>query len=154
MFVKLENGQVKCYPYTLEMFKQEHRSTSFPSSMSDELLASYDVFRVVELEKPEFNSLTQECVLDSAPHLENGQWVISFKVQNKPESEASSNVRAQRNRLLSSSDWVVISAVENNEPIPQDWLLYRKALKDLPASTGFPYDVAFPLSPDALAGKG
>lgn len=153
MFVKLEKGQIKYYPYTLEMFKQEHRSTSFPSSMSDELLAGYNVFRVLESEKPEFNSLTQECVPNAAPHLENGQWVIGFKVENKPESEAASNVRAQRNHLLSISDWVVISATENSEPIPQDWVLYRKALRDLPASTGFPYDVAFPLSPDAFAGK-
>ena len=147
MFVQLEDGQVKSYPYTLAMFKQENKATSFPSSVSDELLAGYDVFRVVELEKPEFNSLTQNCILDATPRLEGGQWVVGHTIEDKPLAEAEHAVRAQRSSLLQGSDWVVIMHTEKGTNIPAEWELYRQALRDIPDQQGFPYQVVWPVAP-------
>lgn len=41
-------------------------------------------------------------------------------------------LRTERNARLAASDWVVLRNLETNEPIPQEWLDYRQALRDLP----------------------
>lgn len=41
-------------------------------------------------------------------------------------------VRAERNRRLAETDWIVIRASERGEPVPAAWAAYRQALRDLP----------------------
>lgn len=48
------------------------------------------------------------------------------------EVEAAELIRAERNARLAASDWIVLRNLETNEPIPQEWLDYRQALRDLP----------------------
>lgn len=62
-------------------------------------------------------------------------------------------VRAQRDRLLADTDWVVTKEVEKNSrdglgiQIPQVWLDYRQALRDIPQQPGFPDNVTWPTAP-------
>lgn len=56
-------------------------------------------------------------------------------------------VRGIRNQSLSSSDWVVIKSVENNEPVPTNWSAYRQNLRDVTSQEGFPYSVVWPIKP-------
>lgn len=62
-------------------------------------------------------------------------------------------VRAQRDRLLAETDWVVTKAVEQNAQdglgvqIPVVWLNYRQALRDIPQQPGFPDNVTWPTAP-------
>lgn len=147
MFVKVENNQIKSYPYTLAMFKQENKAISFPSELSDSLLAEYGLFRVTELEKPEFNSLVQNCYTSDTPYIENGQWVVGHIVENKPLIEAEQNVRTQRNELLKNSDWIITMCTEKNTAIPVEWQQYRQALRDITAQEGFPYNITWPTKP-------
>ena len=42
-------------------------------------------------------------------------------------------IRAERNRLLAETDWVVIKARENGGQVPAAWKTYRVALRDIPA---------------------
>ena len=48
-------------------------------------------------------------------------------------AEEWKQIRAQRNRLLAETDWVVIKARENGGQVPAAWKTYRVALRDLPA---------------------
>ena len=48
-------------------------------------------------------------------------------------SQVWKRIRAERNRLLSESDWVVIKARENGGQVPTAWKTYRVALRDIPA---------------------
>lgn len=41
----------------------------------------------------------------------------------------------ERNARLDKCDWVVLRSLETGEPVPQEWLTYRQALRDLPEST-------------------
>lgn len=56
-------------------------------------------------------------------------------------------LRAERNRLLSQSDWTQIP----DAPLPagarKAWASYRQALRDLPARTEDPAGAAWPLPP-------
>lgn len=55
-------------------------------------------------------------------------------------------VRRQRDSLLAASDWVPLRAMERGEPMPQAWVDYRQALRDLTNSAD-PFQVVFPTPP-------
>jgi hypothetical protein len=59
----------------------------------------------------------------------------------------SATVRQNRNQLLSESDVVVLRAYEANTPVPQAWVEYRQALRDMTLSQGFPQNFSFPVKP-------
>jgi hypothetical protein len=40
-------------------------------------------------------------------------------------------VQARRNALLSATDWVTARAYEKGEPVPQNYAVYRQALRDI-----------------------
>ena len=43
-------------------------------------------------------------------------------------------VRRVRNAKLKECDWVVLRAVSRNEPVPQEWVDYMQALRDITSS--------------------
>ena len=55
----------------------------------------------------------------------------------------SEEIRNQRNRLLSDTDWMALS---DNTMTPE-WASYRQALRDITDQTGFPYSVVWPTKP-------
>jgi hypothetical protein len=65
---------------------------------------------------------------------------------------ASDNVRSQRNKMLAETDWVITKAVEQNAQdglgiqVPQVWLDYRQALRDITDQDTFP-NVIWPSRP-------
>ena len=62
------------------------------------------------------------------------------KLAEKREAE----IRAQRNTLLTASDWTQVA----DAPVDQAaWATYRQALRDVPQQPGFPHDVVWPTSP-------
>jgi hypothetical protein len=59
-------------------------------------------------------------------------------------AERSQEVRAQRDHLLSASDWTQVL----DAPVDrQAWAAYRQALRDIPQQPGFPLDVQWPEQP-------
>jgi hypothetical protein len=77
---------------------------------------------------------------------------VSFVPREQP-IQLSEEIRAQRDKLLADSDWVVTKAVEQNAQdglgiqVPQVWLAYRQALRDIPQQAGFPDNVTWPTKP-------
>ena len=71
------------------------------------------------------------------------------EINEKPEM-----ARAKRDRLLAECDWVTVKAIEQNAQdslgiqIPQVWLDYRQALRDVPAQAGFPHTITWPTKPE------
>ena len=58
------------------------------------------------------------------------------------------DIRTQRNRLLTESDWVVVKAKEEhiNASIPSDWVDYRTELRDITKQSD-PDDITWPTKP-------
>jgi hypothetical protein len=53
-------------------------------------------------------------------------------------------VRTERNKLLSESDWTQLS----DAPVDKAaWATYRQALRDVPNQTGFPSEITWPDAP-------
>ena len=155
LLVKTANGQVEQFPYTLGDLRRDNPQTSFPKKIGDAILASYGIFHVMPDAQPEHDPLVQTVVRDDQPHRETsvdeetgetyktGRWVIGFTVVNKPQDQAETAVRNQRNRLLSDTDWMALS---DNTMTPE-WASYRQALRDITEQTGFPYSVVWPTKP-------
>jgi len=57
---------------------------------------------------------------------------IKIKTQQDRLREAWAALRAERDRRLAETDWVVARAYERGEPVPEAWAAYRQALRDLP----------------------
>jgi len=75
-----------------------------------------------------------------------------FTVEAIPDAEKASQVRAERDRLLAECDWVTLKAVDASNDglgiqLPQVWMTYRQALRDITAQAGFPWAVTRPEKP-------
>ena len=58
------------------------------------------------------------------------------------------DIRTERNKLLTESDWVVVKAKEThaNASIPSDWVDYRTELRDITKQSD-PDDITWPTKP-------
>lgn len=59
-------------------------------------------------------------------------------------AEQAASVRAQRNSLLSQSDWTQVADAPVDKAV---WATYRQELRDVTAQTGFPFEVIWPVAP-------
>lgn len=60
--------------------------------------------------------------------------------------ELAAAVRAERDRLLSESDWTQLPDVP--AATRSVWATYRQALRDIPQQAGFPANVVWPSKPE------
>lgn len=73
MHIKLNNGVVNKYPYSLAQLKQDNQQTSFPKETTNELLASFGIYHVQPTDKPLFNKFTHTVVEDTPVNVD-GTW--------------------------------------------------------------------------------
>jgi len=66
-------------------------------------------------------------------------------LDNEPPEEEKD--RAERDKLLEVTDWIVIKYADIGEPIPHEWSDYRQALRDITEQDGFPGNVDWPEEP-------
>lgn len=62
--------------------------------------------------------------------------------QADPVAASATQVRARRDKLLSASDSMALA-----DRITDEWRTYRQALRDVPAQSGFPTNVTWPVEP-------
>ena len=63
---------------------------------------------------------------ESARDTEEAAWA------DAAPARALANLRVKRNRLLTESDWEIVSVLEKGNDISTDMKNYRQALRDLP----------------------
>jgi hypothetical protein len=151
MYVKIENGVVAQYPYTLAQMLADNPSTSFPSTITTELHESFGVFGVDYLGAPEFDPLTHRIEHSAVPSLVDGRWVLTNTVVAKTQEQIASaaagqsaQVRSERNKKLSATDWTQVA----DAPVDKAaWAAYRQALRDITTQAGFPWTIDWPVAP-------
>lgn len=151
MFVKIKDGAIAQYPFSLQQLRLENPNVSFSKNPSDESLAAYGVYRVGYQAAPEYNRLTERLVHSDQPSLIDGEWVLTKTVVSLTDEQIEFNrnlkaadVRNQRNELLAKTDWTQIS----DAPVDKTaWASYRQALRDISAQEGFPYSISWPEKP-------
>lgn len=142
MYVKVVSGSVDTFPYTLDQLKSDNPDVSFPASIPDATLADFDVYPVTKVDPPE-HDMNVVSVTMANPTLVNGSWTMAWTQSNRPEAEAALNVRVERDRLLTETDYLALS----DRTMSDDMRVYRQALRDVPTQAGFPQNVTWPEKP-------
>lgn len=153
MYVLAPNQTVETYPYSIGALRRDNLNTSFPRNPSEELLASWNVFPVVEVAAPSYDLATENCNQVN-PTFQDGQWMMTWAVTTASSDEIaerltakSAEIRKQRNQLLSESDWTHMSDSPLSESDKTAWAAYRQSLRDLPSAAGFPFTMSWPEKP-------
>jgi hypothetical protein len=99
------------------------------------------VWQTEDVEKP-----TEAELLDLWENTYRAQW------QRSGLTSPWTRLRAKRDRLIAETDWVVSRAVDASNDglgiqLPQVWVDYRQALRDLPANTTDPANPVWPTKP-------
>lgn len=58
---------------------------------------------------------------------------VTAKVTELETAEPHRLLREERDRRLTACDWVVAKHTEHGKMVPEDWKIYRQALRDLPS---------------------
>ena len=76
------------------------------------------------------------------------------KIEEVIAAEPMRLLRMERNELLAATDWVSARSVDSGTPVSQEWIAYRQALRDLPATAepklenGQITNVTWPVKPE------
>ena len=149
-----------------------HSNTSLPRVWDANVCSALGIDPVFITPKPEVTGYTQ-AIRNGVTQDANGNWVQAWSVvdmfadttedgvtttkaeheaayQADLDAKAAAAVRTQRDKLLAESDWVTVKAVDQNAAdnlgiqVPQVWLDYRQALRDITTQDGFPHNVIWP----------
>lgn len=148
MYINIDTNQ---YPLSESQIRATHPNTSFPQPFTP----PDGYIWVFPLPAPTYDPISQ-FVRETAPELTSkGHWEQRWEIvkldpettQLNHESKiatASENVRLQRNRLLSESDWTQLPDAPVDIAL---WATYRQQLRDITAQSGFPLEVTWPQPP-------
>jgi len=126
-------------------FKKIHSNILFGGGISEEVVRSFGYSFILNDPKPTYEELSHD-VKASLVEEREGRWYQTWKVVQR--DDADSRVRAERNKLLADTDWVVVMHTEKGTNIPAKWEIYRQDLRDITTQTDFPYDVSWPTKPE------
>jgi hypothetical protein len=73
--------------------------------------------------------------------------VVEARLKELVDAQPLKELRQERDRRLQAVDWVAVKAFTTSTPVPQEWLDYMQALRDLPATTEDPKDPVWPTAP-------
>lgn len=85
MYIKLKNGNIEKYPYSVNQLKKDNKDTSFPEFMSDERLADWEVYPVIPTPSPDADYTKN--VIEETPNFIDGKWYQDWTVEDKPVEE-------------------------------------------------------------------
>ena len=150
MYIKLTNGTPT--KYTIGRLRRDNPNTSFPKTISEARLASYDVYPAVVADLPSYTERTQTVTQNATPTQVDGVWTYGWTVSDKSSSEVTEydsaiaeRVRTKRDRLLAETDWTGLSDVA----MSAEMTTYRQALRDITSHANFPNleDADWPTKP-------
>jgi len=77
---------------------------------------------------------------------------IQAEIANITAERPWNQLRKERDKLLKETDWVTLKAIDASIDglgiqLPQVWMDYRQALRDLPANTTDPANPVWPVKP-------
>lgn len=141
MYVKITNGSVDTYPYSVGELRRDNPNVSFPKQIPDTLLAEYGVYPVTETDQPSYTPRTQNIAQETTPTLVSDAWTVGWTVTDKTAEETTeydNTVAVQnrdlRNRLLADTDWTGLSDVT----MSAEMTTYRQALRDITTHANWP----------------
>jgi hypothetical protein len=141
MHVKITNGNVDTYPYSVGQLRRDNPNTSFPKQVPDAILAGYGVYPVTFAAQPDIDERTQKTEQETQPTLIGDNWTIGWTTSSKTAEEiqeyddgvASLN-RAERDAKLAETDWWASTDLT----MSAEQTTYRQALRDITTHANWP----------------
>jgi hypothetical protein len=126
MYIKLKNGAIDKYPYSLNELIRDNPNTSFPAEISEECASEFDVYPVTQVEYPQVDHTKN--VIETA-ELVGEKWTQKFSVVDATPEEIAFrvnelNAMAQNNRASAyrnESDPLFFKW-QRGEATQQEWL--------------------------------
>lgn len=122
-YVKVLDNQAVEYPYSYEDLRRDNPNVSFSVMVTNDMLASYDVYPVTVLEVPEYDPSTQKIVQESLPNKIDGAWILGWSVSEKNEDEIHAEQAAgkalrilQLKQFLRDTDYVALTDYDKSKP--------------------------------------
>lgn len=147
MYIKLTNGVPE--KYTIGQLRRDNPQVSFPKIIPDAILADYDVYPLVQVDRPQVDHTKN--VLESTPVQIDDAWNQAWDITDAtPEqvaertNERARSVRQERNQFLSNCDWTQLPDAPVNSAA---WATYRQSLRDISSQPGFPWEITWPVEP-------
>ena len=149
-----------------------HPNTSLPRVWTADICEFLGIDPVLEAPAPEASGEYKAVNRNGVTQDANGNWVQAYVERDmfadyvdeegatvtkasqeeaytaRKNEEAATAVRAERDKLIASCDWMAIKAFEAGTTVSAEWATYRQALRDVSAQAGFPLDVTYPTKPE------
>lgn len=141
--------------YTLFELQQKFSNTSFPTEWDQTTFEYANVDPVTEVPMP--GATAQSTFEYDGVQLLNGVWTEVWKeIPVQPEEITPAdievkwnNIREQRNRLLSQTDYTQMSDTPIAPESRTAFVIYRQALRDV-TSQSDPYSISWPAIPEYI----
>lgn len=146
MYAKIIDGALVKYPYSIEEMRIENPEVTIDDEPTYEQLMACSAYPAKRGLPPTRSSRTH-AFTTSFTENGDGSVTIIFVSHELDRRVAELNMRDARNSALTRCDWVMTRAFEEGTPVPENYITYRKALRDLPNQEGFPYDYVWPEEP-------
>jgi hypothetical protein len=139
MYVKITNGSPEIY--TIGQLRRDNPNTSFPRAISEETLASYNVFPLSPTDQPTYDHTKN--VVEGTPQEVGGAWTQVWSVSDASSEEIAARVEGQsvlsrerRDRLIAETDWWALS---DTPDMTAEQTAYRQALRDISSHANWPH---------------
>jgi len=158
MYRVKSTGEIKSQGEVRSMYP----NTSFPSQWTPALVEELGLDPVFESPTPT-TTRYQTAFKDGVEQDAQGRWLWKWSIgpiftdneegtaaeqeaayKARIDAEAAKAVRATRDGKLAECDWTQLSDSQVDKAV---WATYRQELRDVPAQTGFPYDINWPVKP-------
>jgi len=147
MYLRIIDNEIT-YPYSLQQFRVDNKTYTFPLNIPTETLNEFGVFEVVQTQKP--NNYTKN-ISEGTPTLTDGVYYQNWVQTNASDFEKElrleikwSEIRELRNQLLSECDWTQLGDV--SESIKTSYQSYRQDLRDI-TNQSDPFSIVWPEKP-------
>ncbi len=151
MYVKIENGNIVKYPYSIIELKADNKNVSFPTSITNDVLEEYGVFYV---QSTEYTDDYTKTYTEGTPELSGSVYVQTWNITDTSEEEITTRtdekwgeVRETRNLLLQQSDWTQFQDSPITGSKLTEWQTYRQQLREITSQSN-PFNLSWPVRPE------
>ena len=140
-----QNGQV----VTESEFRAMFPNTSFPVPLTLGVINEFGGDPIME--GPQAQPTRYQTAYRDGVQEIDGKWFTKYAVADMDDAgkaakdaEQAKNVRTDRDKRLADCDWTQLT----DSPVDKAaWAVYRQALRDLPKTEGFPWEMQWPDEP-------
>ena len=147
MQIRTQDGKVM---YEGE-FRALYPNTSMPQMLTEATLKSFDA--EVVFEGPQAQPTRYQVAYRNGVELLDGKWYTKYSVSDMTteaktalDANQAKSMRDQRDRLIAETDWTQGKDIADS--VSAKYTIYRQALRNVPAQSGFPWTVQWPTKPE------